>query len=335
MKISLLTTAICVASQLKQAGDPEVQHLPAKSPSPSQDLLNKNPRVIARGSFPKRLIQFEPDGPKTASSKASAEGAPQPQKPPLPLTPASNPLAHCDYRKGDEATTFGEFKKALKGDYEVTCNKAAKNPEIFNKNPIMIYGERHDTPKIPSFRTPKGVLLLESDNPDRCVPKHKLHSSNRCVVIDKKRPLGLEAAIKDCAKKGKELVNLIDPKAMVQMEDKVWASSRETNALISEIYNFLVKSFGSAHAQASPRKKLLLDKAADAFQAAFELNLKVMKESITDRDKNMLMESEAAIKHLDPDASATIVVGSMHSDYLFENLSKKFPDRAVVLAKAL
>ena len=51
-----------------------------------------------------------------------------------------------------------------------------------------------------------------------------------------------------------------------------------------------------------------------------------------DRDQSMLKACETIIAELPEDASATIVVGALHSRYLATKLSDKFPDRAVVLA---
>lgn len=319
------------ASQLKQAGDPVNQ-----SPTRSQNLPDKNRGLPATHLFPKRPTRLDHGMPQVGASNTRAEQASQPVKLRLPPTPASHPMAKYDYRKGDEATTLEEFKKAVAGDYQVTSNKAAKNPEIFNKNPIMVYGEFHPDPKTPSLRTPKGVLLIESAAMRRCLPKHLLDSSNRCISIDTNE-LHRSSAIRslaDCALKATAVVDLINPRAMMQINEKVSASSGQATHVIDEAAIFVSRSYDSAYSKcSSPQEKSRLSDAREAFFESIEASNQIISKGSREREKTMFLKCETAIKQLQPDASATVVVGDMHSRFLFTQLGKKFPDRAVVLAR--
>lgn len=325
MKVPLLATTIIAAYQFQPTGDPvkpfssRITDLIGKtSYSPTLHLLSKLP-------LPKLPSQFGSDTLKAVSPKV-----------PLPLTPASNPMAKYDYRKGDEATTVEAFTEALKDDFRVTSNKQAKIPEIFTKNPIMVYGEVHSEPTIPSLRTPKGVLLLESEDPNRCMPKHKLDISNRCISIDTKKA-DMSGTVIECARHAQTIVELIKPGAMAKIMSRVAASSGQATAMIQEAYNFVNEGFDAAYIKSSsPRERAVLEKARNTFfDSVHAFDQMLLEARGGDRDQSMMLKCETAIRQLPTDASATVVVGDIHSQFLAKQLSKQFPDRAVVLARSV
>lgn len=329
MKISLLATTILATSQFKEVG-----YLVKQTPSRSMNLPNKERRASAAHGSQKRPTWADGGMSCAASSNTSTKHSSQPT-PPLPFTPVSNPLAKYDYRKGDQAKTLDEFKTALAGDFLVTANKAAQDPETFNKNPIMIYGEIHNDPKVPSLRTPKGVLLLESESPDRCMPKHKLDSANRCIFIDTEKAIITEAII-NVYKKAATIVDLINPKTISEIKSKVESSSGQLTAAIHMAEEFVKDNFNHAYQRcSSPEKKLHLTESRDAFYKAIDASNDVTINTNRHREKAMLQHCKVAIEQLPSDASATIVVGDLHSRFLANQLSKKFPDKAIVLARDL
>ena len=256
---------------------------------------------------------------------------PTPAKVELPPTPASNPLAKFDYRKGDEASTVQEFAKAVKGDFIVTPNKNAKNPELFRKNPIVVYGENHIEPVVPSLRTPKGVLLLESDDPDRCMPKHKMDISNSCTVIDKDKATEL-AILKDFQTNLEKLVNLIEPDHMDTIIELAHENGLNDHAITEIATKFIDGTYPTILKNSSPAEKKVLESTHNKLQQLMlKLNERLQRVG-SNRDQSMLKECKRAIAKLPEDASATIVVGVLHSRYLATKLSDKFTDRAVVLA---
>ena len=337
MKFPLLTTTLLATSQFKPAGDlvkpdyPRLACLIARTREENLNpvmarLLAKQPSQVACA-----MLKSLSSRPRTC---AAPQAKPTPAKVELPPTPASNPLARFDYRKGDDASTVQKFAKAVKNEFTVTSNEAAKNPETFRKNPIMVYGEDHRQPVIPSLRTPRGVLLLESNDPNRCLPKHVMHKANQCISIDKSK-LDMVPLIESCYRRAKKALDLIKPGEAKRIEDQVNKNGGQATAYLNEALQFIDKSTDAAiqRCHSNMEAEKLLEAVYSFYDSVNEFNsILTANRNGGKRDLTMLRECNQAISQLPENASASIVVGAVHAPFLANELAKKYPERAVVLA---
>jgi phage shock protein A len=161
-----------------------------------------------------------------------------------------------------------------------------------------------------------------------------VHSTNRCISIDTNKA-DLLPMVGQCIRSADKVVNLIRPGEMQRISDKISAAHGQAMDVINEAILFVEKSFEAAHNKCSSleKKVRLLEARNNFYNSVDSLQELILAESNGGtRDQSMLRESEKAINQLPEDASATIIVGALHSRFLAKHLSDKFPDRAVVLA---
>lgn len=241
-----------------------------------------------------------------------------------------------DYTKGDDALTVQEFAEAVKGDYKVTYNKNALKSGVFTTNPIMIYGEDHTHPTLPSLRNPegKGAVLLESNQPEFCrLEKYNRKPSNVCEHIDtveKKVVAELERSLFNIATKQEELISLIHSKGLSHIKARVDPSHDSPWPLIMEMDRFIDTYFQTVHDYASPEKKRALAVAYQAFLDAVDDNLRLVNSKDGEREDIMAENAIQAIQNQDDDAAAVVVVGDAHRESITKKLENVFAERAVV-----
>jgi hypothetical protein len=63
-------------------------------------------------------------------------------------------------------------------------NNHALDQEKFRRR-IMVYGEDHTNPNLPSIPGERGVVMFEAKNPERCIQNYTALESNRCISIDR------------------------------------------------------------------------------------------------------------------------------------------------------
>jgi hypothetical protein len=241
-----------------------------------------------------------------------------------------------DYTKGDDARTVQEFAEAIKGDYKVTYNNNALKPDVFTTNPIMVYGEIHTHPKLPSLRNPegKGAVLLESNHPEFCrLEKYNQHPSNVCEHIDtveEKVVTELARSLLNIATKQKELIGLIHSKGLSHVKARVDPSHDSAWPLIMAMDSFIETYFQTVYDYASPEKKGALAAAYQAFLGAVDDNNRLVSSKDGEREDIMAENAIQAIQGQDDDAAAIVVVGDAHRESVTKKLENAFAERAIV-----
>ncbi len=328
MKLANLSVALLSIYSIKPVDTPALKN----NTSPENSAETPLNKVVAESS--KTLLETSGDA-ILLFSKKSPPAQQEKKSLSLPETPQSNRYAKYDYRKGDHAKTLDQFKQSVQNEYKITSNANGKSDELLNKNPIIVYGEIHSQPLVPSFRGEKGLLLLESKDPEKCLPKHKMHASNTCVYIDKAAKNSEQATINslhNCINKATTLLELIKPGQMKLIEESVRKTSGQTTAIIQYAFQFSETQFPLVFTTANKIQQEKLIAAKNNFQESLnELN-QLITSNFGNRENTMLEESIQAISKSGEDHSAIAVVGAIHAKHLAKGLAKQFPERAVILA---
>lgn len=251
-----------------------------------------------------------------------------------PTTPKSNPNKQWDYRGGHGAKSYQDFKDLISGEYEVSSNKIAENQKAFTYNPIIVYGEIHDTPRLPNLPTEKGfVFLEEGKDPYKCLPKYQINPSNKCIIIDNNELVDdLVFMMGKVTAAQRELADLILPGHYKKLEIEVMSTSNQMLDLIMQGDVFVKQNFMGAFNKADVRTKQKLNIAAASYE-----NMSIQFDSLelsyrVERDKAMTSKPIEVLKQADEDSSAIVLVGASHAEPIAKGLMKAFPDRAVVMA---
>lgn len=253
---------------------------------------------------------------------------PAPQKPSVANPPV---LERFAYSKGDQAKTIEEFKQALAGDYIVSFNDNAKDPEKFPHR-ITVYGENHLVPNLPSIPGGRGIALFEAHDPERCIQKYRLHDTNLCSSIDDP-DLSSESMAFDRLKAAYyDVLNEVGPHAIDDVESQL-SERATTQEFMLKSLTYIgprMREIDASGDQA--RVNRIMDKMSAAADISAQSRAQI-ESRISVRDDHMFEKSTANIQHLPADEAATIVVGDAHADKLFARLAQAFPERAVVKCK--
>jgi hypothetical protein len=243
---------------------------------------------------------------------------------------SKSPLEPLSYNKGDDAESIDDFAKAVHHEYVVYSNKNAHNKKIFKSKIIMIYGESHAFPRLPSIRNGRGALLLENPDMDQCLEKHKLYAGNVCKHIDIVDTSMLHVSGNKLYLSFRELVRQLDPKEYKRLDNKRKEPNVPSTLILQETMDFVNKNFKRIYAlkDENTRKKL-----ADSYTLA-DLNYKEDNElkwaTLQKRDAGMALEAKKIIDVQKDGEATTIIVGNAHVKGLFNALEKEFPQHAIV-----
>ena len=254
----------------------------------------------------------------------------------------SEKLQKLDYTIGDNVKTLQEYKDAVSEDYECEGNKIANSMPSLWGSVIMLYGEHHLYQKQPSLRGDFGAILLEGNDPELCrMEKYKKNSKNVCVHIEEdseiiKRDINL--GLKSLLHKIMKLVDLIDLGAgkkifseATPLEKKLWDSN--VWHLIDKLVKFKEKNFDKTYLSSTPKKKIALKSAEDAYNKQDKKNYELNLAALNSRDKLMVEKSAETIERLGPESAATIFVGNKHVPNMVTGLEEKFPQRPLVVCR--
>jgi hypothetical protein len=256
---------------------------------------------------------------------------PQPAAPKVP-----EHIMKLDYSKGDDASSLEELTRAVGKDYTITPNELAKDPSSFEKGQILVMGEDHRNARLPGIPGGRGAVLLESEDPNRCLlPKYTQDPSNVCEHIDKGKKVidkKLMESMTDIHRTGDKLLSLIDPSVMGKLKANVNAQ-QSVWLLFTAMSDYSHQHFDQAFGAANNKEKQALLVARDEFHQAINGNNQLVSSTAGFRDKAMIEEATKVIKNLDDDAGAAVVVGDLHADPIAKKLAQEFPDRPVVRLK--
>jgi hypothetical protein len=256
--------------------------------------------------------------------------------PPQQKKSDSPELQKLDYRKGDNANTFQEYKDAVRHDYTCVANEKATTMNPLLNSVIMVYGSIYTSEKLPSLRGESGAILLESERPEYCLlSKYNENPDNVCIQIDQGRK-SIEKdflkSIEKCIISGQKITDLIDPKAMERFLSKK-DSSQSGWLVMTKISEFVQEKFDATYISSTPGKRKFLERARNAFYDAIHENNEFISSTSKGRQDIMVEKSAEIIKNLNEKSAVTVVVGDLHSHEVANGLSKTFPERAIVLCK--
>ncbi len=240
------------------------------------------------------------------------------------------------YNKGDDARSIEEYASAVTKEYSVFSNKNCRDPEKFNQKVIMVYGEIHTDPLIPSIRSGKGALLLESADLNRCLKKHSLHKENICANIDKFDPNALIKQVAALMGVLKGLIGQLDRAESARIEelDRQHAEG-SVYTILNAMIEFVHYNYDSiSAAEKSPSVRNHLEETRLAYERERDKFNQMVATSVSGRDVGMAEEAKKVIAAQKPGETATIIVGGLHVKGVFNYLAKEFPDHAAVACYA-
>ncbi|MFT5532636.1 MAG: hypothetical protein ACI8WM_000879 [Burkholderiaceae bacterium] len=242
----------------------------------------------------------------------------------------NNPFEELSYNKGDDAESIDEFSKAVRKQYSVFSNKNAYDPKKFNDAVIMIYGEYHSVPLLPSIRNGRGALLLESPDLDRCLEKHRLHPENICKNIDLFDSHLLAVSTYKLYQELKTLVLQLDPTEHREIEKKSKAKKASATALIEEMMDFVDAKYMIIYSSTNKNTQKKLDDSYRSVISHYAENDSLVWASLQERDVGMVSEAKKVIAALKNGEATTIIVGNLHVKAIYNALAIEFPDHAIV-----
>ncbi len=235
------------------------------------------------------------------------------------------------YSKGDQAKTIKEFKQALKGDYTVSFNGNARNAEKFLRR-ITVYGENHIQPNLPSIPSDRGLIMFESQDPERCIKKYMAYESNRCISIDQPDLSSESTALGRLKSAYISVLDEIGPQAVAQVEAQLGVRATVQEFMLKALHYATTKMSEISASGDEDRLNRIMEKMETAAEVSAQSRMKV-ESRIGVRDDHMFEQAASNIRNLSNDEAATIVVGDNHADKLFARLNAAFPERAVVKCK--
>jgi 6-pyruvoyl-tetrahydropterin synthase len=237
------------------------------------------------------------------------------------------------YNKGDQAKSIKEFKQALAGDYIVTFNDNARQPEKFFKR-ITVYGENHLYPKLPSIPGDRGVVMFESKDVERCIKKYAKHESNRCISIDSPDLSAESMAFTKLKSAYYDVLNEIDPHALSDVEAQLGVRATTQEFMLKALAHIQSKTMELVASGNEEQANRIMEKMLIASEVSQQANSRISA-GMKARDHHMFEQARANIQSLSADEAATIVVGDGHADKLFARLNRVFPERALVKCKVV
>ena len=240
------------------------------------------------------------------------------------------------YNKGDDAQSIEEYASAVTKEFAVFSNKNCRDPEKFNQKVIMVYGEVHTDPLIPSIRNGKGALLLESADLSRCLKKHALHKSNICANIDKFDPDALLKQVAALMQVLKSLIGQLDraESARIEALERRHAEG-SVYTILNAMAEFVHHNYDSiSAAEKNPGVRKHLEEQRLAYERERGKFDQMVATSVAGRDVGMAEEAKKIIAAQKPGETATIIVGGLHVKGVFNYLAKEFPDHAAVACYA-
>lgn len=292
-------------------------------PGGTESGVARPPSAVA-GGLAERALQL------MADIAALLPGLSLPVAEAVDVDSRGNPQERYSYEKGDDARSFMDFKRAVRQEYVVNSNRAALDAAKFNEQAIMIYGDHHGSPLIPSIRNDHGVLLLESKDMNRCLEKHRRFDDNKCLSID---PIDDNAAVRyfgPLYKAAQSLMAALDPAAAERLERKAHESHGSVPGYINDVLMHMDANFDRivSTKDAAARKKLL--KAHDEVKAALEDSNRQVASSMAMRDAGMAERAIKTIVDLRAGQSVTIVLGDLHVLTMFDALGQAYPELPIV-----
>jgi hypothetical protein len=280
----------------------------------------------ARGDDTPRRDLFSPSAKRPRPPRPqTAEAA---QKPGVASTHAHTLFERFSYDKGDDAKTIEEFKQALAGDYRLTFNEAAKDPEKF-KHRISVYGEDHARIKLPSIPGGHGVAMFEHKSPERCIGKYTAHETNRCVAIDLPDMTPEDEAIRELVGAWQAVLDVIGPQAHNDVIDQLGVVP-SGSLYIGKARKHVLSKMSDVFASGDRERIDTFNEKLFA-TAPYEAKLQqTLASRMVIRDEYMSEQSASNIRGLSAEEAAIIVVGDAHANAIYDRLAKEFPDRAVV-----
>lgn len=251
---------------------------------------------------------------------------PDGQAPLLETTAPTRPtsvLEPLSYNQGDQAQTVEQFAKELSGEYRVRSNSLAKQPERFNQQCLVIYGEIHTDVKIPSLRNGKGILLSESDDPNLWLAKHQSHASNRMVHLDNQTDAEIAQRYAPLMTRLTDLIHEIDSEALSKIYGRADATT-SGHTILNQMLEFVEQHFDEAKARKLQWEIPFFEKRLQDVRTIYTSIERQISENLQARDQHMIGVASRAISQLAPDESATVVVGARHVRPLADALHAQF-----------
>ncbi len=243
---------------------------------------------------------------------------------------SKNHFEELSYNKGDDAESIDEFAKSVSQEYTVFSNKNAHNANKFKTKVIMIYGESHTSPLLPSIRNGKGALLLESSDLNRCLEKHKLYPDNICKHIDTLGTSILDTSTINLHSSVRALIQQMDPKKYQKIEKRRKDQKISSVLTLQEMMIYVNNNFKRIYLARNKNDQKKLMECYRLANSNYEENKKLQKSTLQDRDTAMVHEAKKIISTQANGEATTIVVGNAHVKGIFNALAKEFPEHAIV-----
>lgn len=243
----------------------------------------------------------------------------------------TNPFETLSYSKGDKAKSIKAFTEAVKGDYQVKSNRAARNDKKFASKAIMIYGEEHTDIRIPSIRNNKGVLLTESDEKRLQLSKHQQFEGNAHQHIDLITDEDIQQSYRPFVYALTEFAESMDYEAVQQIRSELKPTD-SGHVFINKLLSFVENNFEKAYNHKLEWERPWFKMQHDRLFTLKEAISQDVRANLDKRNDHMITKATEIIAKLDDDESATIVVGARHLKPIAEALNQKFGRKTPVVA---